>query len=205
MNKNPNVLASLDPIQLKVFQDMAVFEQKREPLEEDLCISGLGGSKKEALIVSVPALASFLDTSSELQQLGEIRAGILEQMVVFGRRYVRESENQISLIRELGELNVRKKARDTQRPDRRPDFHLLTPQQQLEERQRYERLNFEIQQDNKIRMQLNDEMVQQASRLSQALKITKELDSFFDLISHRMKHLRWFVPTPITILSSPYC
>ena len=51
--ENPNTLSSVDASQLTVYKDRACLD-KKESLEEDFAVVGLGGSKKDSLLVVVP-------------------------------------------------------------------------------------------------------------------------------------------------------
>ena len=54
VNKNPNILSSVDASQLKIYKNKTAFDGKEETLEDDCLIYGLGLSDKEALVVLVP-------------------------------------------------------------------------------------------------------------------------------------------------------
>ncbi|ETI51755.1 hypothetical protein F442_05034 [Phytophthora nicotianae P10297] len=49
-----DVLARVAAGQLRIYANRAAYDAMKEPLEEDLLIGTLGGSKKNALIVEVP-------------------------------------------------------------------------------------------------------------------------------------------------------
>lgn len=61
----------------------------------------------------------------------------------------------------------------------------INPQQQLEDRQHYERLNFEPNKMNRKSL-LNQELSQQTQYASSTMGIIQELDSFFVILSHRL-------------------
>jgi hypothetical protein len=63
------------------------------------------------------------------------------------------------------------------RPEHQPGYHLRNPQQQLEDRQHYERLNFERQQDEQLKSLMNQELNQQTQHASSTMGILQELDS----------------------------
>jgi hypothetical protein len=64
--KYPNKLSSVDAPELLVYKNKSAFvDGKEDPLEEDSFISGLGASKKEALIVVVPSSKSSSQSTSE--------------------------------------------------------------------------------------------------------------------------------------------
>jgi hypothetical protein len=63
---------------------------------------------------------------------------------------------------------------------------LRNPQQQLEDRQHYERLNFERQQDEQLKSLMNQELNQQTQHASSTMGILQELDSFFVMLSRRL-------------------
>jgi hypothetical protein len=54
VNKNPNILSSVDASQLKIYKNKTAFDTKENTLEDDCLVSGLGLSDKEALVVLVP-------------------------------------------------------------------------------------------------------------------------------------------------------
>jgi hypothetical protein len=54
LNKNPNILSSVDASQLKIYKNKTAFDTKENTLEDDCLVSGLGLSDKEALVVLVP-------------------------------------------------------------------------------------------------------------------------------------------------------
>jgi len=60
------MLSSVDAAQLKVYKNKTAFIGKEELLGEDIFVSGLGMSKTDALIISVPTSTNFLDSSPEL-------------------------------------------------------------------------------------------------------------------------------------------
>jgi hypothetical protein len=57
---------------------------------------------------------------------------------------------------------------------------------QLEDRQHYERLNFECQQDEQSKSLMNQELNQQTKHASSAMGILQELDCFFVMLSRRL-------------------
>jgi hypothetical protein len=59
-------------------------------------------------------------------------------------------------------------------------------QQQLEDRQHYERLNFERQQDEQLKSLMNQVLNQQTQHASSTMGILQELDSFFVMLSRRL-------------------
>ena len=69
--EHSNKLSSVDAADLLVFKNKAVFDNRNadkgqeEPLEEDSLITGLGTSKKEALIVVVPGMTLYCSISIE--------------------------------------------------------------------------------------------------------------------------------------------
>jgi hypothetical protein len=112
--KCSNKLSSVDSNNLLVYKNRAAFdkrnddEEKEEPLEEDALISGLGLSKKEALIVAVPSSIQSLQARSPCQIpfYSDIHGGIESegwisfQQVIPGtsltKLYVRESYQSIA-------------------------------------------------------------------------------------------------------------
>jgi hypothetical protein len=72
----------VDAAQLKVYKNKAAFIGKEEILGEEIFVSGLGMSKTEAIVISVPTSASFMDSSPELithmAQIREVCAMPLE-------------------------------------------------------------------------------------------------------------------------------
>ena len=195
VTKNPNILSSVDAAQLKVYKGKAAFIAKEEPLGEEVIVSGLGMSKAEALVVSVPTSTSLTDSSPELiahmTQIREIRAMTLGQMVAISKDYLEITATRSAIISELGGIFMRQKARavtgfPNSRPEHQPGYHLRNPQQQLEDRQHYERLNFECQQDEQSKSLMNQELNQQTKHASSAMGILQELDCFFVMLSQRL-------------------
>jgi hypothetical protein len=195
VTKNRNMLSSVDAAQLRVYKSKAAFMANEEPLAEEVFVSGLGMSKAEALVVSVPTSTSLMDSSPELithmAQIREIRAMTLGQMVTISKDYLEISATRSGIISELGGIFKRQKARaiagfPNSRPEHQPGYHLRNPQQQLEDRQRYERLNFEFQQDNQSSSLMNQELNQQTQHSSSVMGFLQELDCFFVMLSRRL-------------------
>ena len=83
------MVSSVDAAHLKVYKNKAAFIGKEELLGEDIFVSGLGMSKTEALVISVPTSTSLMDSSPELithmAQIREVRAMALEQIVALSK------------------------------------------------------------------------------------------------------------------------
>jgi len=73
VNKNPNILSSVDASQLKIYKNKTAFDTKEKTLEDDCLVSGLGLSDKEALVVLVPTptVSNFMPTQFISLVLGE--------------------------------------------------------------------------------------------------------------------------------------
>jgi hypothetical protein len=115
----------------------------------------------------------------------------LEQIVALSKDYLEITANRSAVIRELGGIFMRQKARavagfPNSRPEHQPGYHLRNPQQQLEDRQHYERLNFERQKDEQLKSLMNQELNQQTQHASSTMGILQELDSFFVMLSRRL-------------------
>ena len=67
VNKNPNILSSVDASQLKIYKKKTAFDGKEETLEDNCLIAGLGLSDKEALVVLVPTPTVSNCTTKQLQ------------------------------------------------------------------------------------------------------------------------------------------
>ena len=68
VNKNPNILSSVDASQLKIYKNKTAFDTKEKTLEDDCLVSGLGLSDKEALVVLVPTPTVSILCPSSLNQ-----------------------------------------------------------------------------------------------------------------------------------------
>ena len=79
------------------------------------------------------------------------------------------------------------------RPEHQPGYHLRNPQQQLEDRQHYDRLNFDSQQDEQLKSLMNQELnqqTQQTQHASSTMVILQELDSFIKTFKSKEEHFR---------------
>jgi hypothetical protein len=136
-----------------------------------------------------------MDSSPELithmAPIREVRAMALEQIVALSKDYLEITANRSAVIRELSGIFIRQKARafagfPNSRPEHQPGYYLRNPQQQLKDRQHYERLNFERQQDEQLKSLMNQELNQQTQYASSTMGILQELDPFFVMLSRRL-------------------
>ena len=64
------------------------------------------------------------------------------------------------------------------RPEHQPGYHLRNPQQQLEDRQHYDRLNFDSQQDEQLKSLMNQELISKLSMQVQQWEFFKNWTLF---------------------------
>ena len=192
--KNAPILQGFVASQLKVYLNKFAVEQG--PLKASSNVEG-GANEEDALCILVPT-----ETDSLEEEFEELQKMYVGQMNAILREYIQSFSIRSDMIAELNKICLRQKERATagfsfQRPEHQSGFQFLNPQQQLAERQKYERRELERQQDDQAKNSIHQELKQQDQHSMEILKMMREFGSLHGVIFPENQHRR----LPETVVS----
>ena len=138
--------------------------------------------------------------SSEVAQIESLRKQTLQKLIAVGSQYINIWADSLDTSKEIKEVNDRQRQREKEgfspnnRPDGRSEYRTLNERAQLEERQRYEKLMFEYQKDNKTLQALNQDWRLLRSRAEGRVNLIQELHSVFSTLSNTVYLTSGYLP-----------